>query len=128
MYDSDVLIALQGATEEIEREESEVPVKDIVELRKHAEAGDILAQYHLALLLDVGKWTRRNPLEALKWYKRAAENGYVKAQYFLARMYEAQESGIPQNLAAARQWYQKAAGMGHRGAKERLAQLDEACT
>jgi TPR repeat protein len=47
----------------------------------------------------------------VKWYTKAAEQGYAKAQYRLGSMYYDGE-GIPQNYKTAAKWYTKAAGQG----------------
>ncbi|MCK5097449.1 MAG: SEL1-like repeat protein, partial [Desulfobacteraceae bacterium] len=45
-------------------------------------------------------------------YKRAAEQGYAKAQYNLGAMYD-KGIGVPQNRNKAAYWYRKAAKQGH---------------
>jgi TPR repeat protein len=47
-------------------------------------------------------------LEALRWYRRAAEQGDPDAQNALGRMYEHGE-GVAQNFALATKWYKLAA-------------------
>ncbi len=52
------------------------------ELREKALAGDAQAQYRLAKNIDIhgGKENASARIEAVKWYRLAAEQGHVKAQ------------------------------------------------
>lgn len=54
----------------------------------------------------------RNLVEAAKWYRRAAENGHVQAQYVLGKSYHAGE-GVPKDQVEAFKWWRKAAEQGH---------------
>ena len=62
-----------------------------------------------------------NEGEAIKCYQIAAEQGYARAQYALADMYNYGE-GVAENKVEAVKWYQKAAENGHGNA---LAQLEK---
>ena len=46
--------------------------------------------------------------EALKWFRKAADQDYGKAQYAIGSMYENGE-GVGQDYAEALKWYRKAA-------------------
>lgn len=69
---------------------------------------------------DISKWIKKgnealeneNYAEALKWYRRAAEHGYVYAQYNLGLMYYSGQ-GMSCNYTEAVKWYRKAAEQGH---------------
>ena len=61
-----------------------------------------------------------NYSEAVKWYRKAAEQDFVAAQYFLASCY-ANGKGIPQNYTEAVKWYCKAAEQGYTEAQYQLA-------
>ena len=50
--------------------------------------------------------------EAMKWYRKAAEQDAADAQLILGFMYDAGE-GVPENDAEAVGWYRKAAEQGH---------------
>jgi TPR repeat protein len=54
----------------------------------------------------------KNPVEAVKWYRMAAEQGHVTAQYVMGTIYQSGD-GVPQNLAEAVKWYRKSADQGH---------------
>ena len=54
--------------------------------------------------------------EAVKWYRLAAEQGNVDAQYNLGDMY-ARGDGVPEDDAAAVKWLRLAAEQGHADAE-----------
>jgi uncharacterized protein len=55
-----------------------------------------------------GQGVRQNYAEAVKWYRKAAEQGYAWAQYNLGFMYF-HGQGVPQDYAEAAKWGRKAA-------------------
>lgn len=60
--------------------------------------------------------------ESLRWYRRAAEQGYVRAQRKLGDSY-AEGMGVPKNYVQAYMWYNLAAAAGDsesRTARDRL--------
>jgi TPR repeat protein len=58
--------------------------------------------------------------EAVKWYRRAAEQGNTDAQMRLGVMYEDGRGGLPQDDAEAAKWYRKAAEQGNVDAQATL--------
>ena len=60
--------------------------------------------------------------EAVKWYRKAAEQGDAKAQWCLGRCYESGD-GVIQDKDEAVKWYRMAADQGHRYAIEELEEL-----
>lgn len=64
--------------------------------------------------------TAKEYAEAMRWYRKAADQGYAAAQYNIARMYERGE-GVKPDLAQARVWMQKAADAGDNDAKKWVA-------
>ena len=44
----------------------------------------------------------------MKWYRKAADQGFAGAQYQIGLLYE-KGRGVQQDIAQARTWYQKAA-------------------
>ncbi len=52
--------------------------------RAAAEKGDAEAQYKLGERYLTGTGVKRDPQEALKWYQKAAEQGYAPAQFRLS--------------------------------------------
>ena len=51
-----------------------------------AEAGNATAQYNLGLLYDKGQGVPQDDQEALRWWRKAAEQGLAKAQAALGFM------------------------------------------
>jgi TPR repeat protein len=91
--------------------------------RAAAEGGDKVAQFSLACCYAGGtKGLSQNYEEAVKWYRKSADQGYDKAQNNLGHCYE-QGHGVPQNYAEAKKWYQKAADQGNSRAKNNLERL-----
>ena len=60
-----------------------------------------------------------NYSEAVKWYRKAAEQGFALAQCFLGVCYE-KGQGVPQNYTEAVKWYRKAAEQGNARAQNNL--------
>ncbi len=86
------------------------------ELKARAEKGDPEAQVALGL-----KYAEREDYaEAVKWYRKAADQGNAEAQNNLAVMY-ANGQGVPQDYAEAVKWFRKAAGQGFPRAQHDLA-------
>ena len=62
--------------------------------------------------------------EAARWYRLAAEQGHVEAQYSLGLVY-ATGRGVEQDYAEAARWYRLAAEQGHPSSQFLLADLYE---
>ncbi len=60
-----------------------------------------------------------NYTEAMRWYRKAAEQNHAEAQYALGRCYEMGE-GVVKDQAEAVKWYRKAAEQGDADAQYRL--------
>jgi len=63
-----------------------------------------------------------NHNEAVKWFKKAAEQGFAKAQYSLGAMY-AKGRGVGQNDNEAVKWLRKAADQGFAEAQYNLGAM-----
>ena len=61
----------------------------------------------------------RNYAEALKWYKKAAEQEHPQALYKMGVMYE-KGTGVRRDITKARKWYQMAASKGSLSARVHL--------
>ena len=88
-----------------------------------AEQGDAAAQFYLGLMYQRGglmyKGTRAVPqdmAEVLKWFRKAAEQGYAEAQYHLGLMHGIGQ-GVPQDYVQAYTWFSAAAAHGNKKAK-----------
>ena len=97
--------------------------------RKAADQGYAKAQYNLGCYYghgqdELGKvvpggptvWSKigipKDAVEAMKWYRKAAENGHARAQYFMGKSYHSGE-GVPKDQVEAFKWWRKAAEQGH---------------
>ena len=60
----------------------------------------------------------------MKWFSKAAEQGYAQAQFNLGLMYGRGE-GVRQDYAEAVNWFRKAARQGHSDAQSFLTQIGE---
>ncbi len=57
---------------------------DFIEsLRTRANAGDADAQFSLGVMYDVGRGVPQDDVEAVVWYRQAAEQGHASAQHSL---------------------------------------------
>ncbi len=89
--------------------------------RKCAEQGDADCQAKLGYFYDNGKdGVEEDHVQAIKWYRLAAEQGLVAAQMALASTYE-NGYHVPQNYAAAAKWYQMAAERSNVDAQSKTA-------
>ncbi len=64
-------------------------------------------------------YREKNYAEAVKWYRKAAEQGNVGGQYNLGVMYS-EGRGVERNDAEALKWYRKAAAQGNQSAQNEL--------
>jgi TPR repeat protein len=78
--------------------------------------------YRLGLQAADGIGVPRDYLVAAKYYQKAAERGYVPAQYNLAFLYE-NGLGVKQDYTQAAAWYRKAADQGDPEAQNNLGTL-----
>jgi hypothetical protein len=80
------------------------------------------AQFQLERRLTQERGAAKNPGEAAKWYRRAAEQGHVLAQVGLGYAY-AQGDGVPKDDTEAVKWFLLAAGKGNTDAQFNVATL-----
>merc|ERR1711964_456069 len=81
--------------------------------RQVAEAGNVEAQFKLAVALSEGETgVEKNLEEAAEYCQKAAEGGNAWAQYQLGDFYETGK-GVEIDLVKAAQWYLKSAMAGN---------------
>ena len=68
-------------------------------------------------MYDEGYGVPENDAKAVRWYRRAAEQGYADAQFNLGLMY-ARGEGVPQEYVEAHKWFNLAASHGDKTAVE----------
>jgi hypothetical protein len=83
-----------------------------------ADQGDAMAQFNLGVCFNNGQGVAMDPVEAVKWYRKAAEQGNANAQNNLGVCFM-NGHGAAKDLEEAAKWFQKAADQGDTGAKER---------
>jgi TPR repeat protein len=87
-----------------------------------ARVGDVVAQNELGRRYQDGEGFEKNPVEAVGWYRKAAEQGYAPAQFNLGLCY-AKGDGVKKESAEAVKWYLMAAEHGYVSAQRRLGFL-----
>ena len=91
-------------------------VEDV--FRKHAEQGEVEAQFCLGLLLGYkGNRNRWNP-DSVLWYQKAADQGDARSMRALGMIYATKER--PEQAA---EWFRKAAELGDFAAQRDLGYL-----
>jgi localization factor PodJL len=91
-------------------------------LRAAAIAGDMSAQYEIAVRFGEGRSVARDERQAAYWLDLAAKQGLAPAQFRLGGYYE-KGIGVKKDLAAARDLYLAAAAKGNGKAMHNLAVL-----
>lgn len=89
-------------------------------VQARANAGDAASEYLVAVEYQKGDIVPRDFVQASDWYRKAATQGYVLAQYRLGLLYQQKESGIMKDDAQAAQWLRKAADQGNADAEAAL--------
>ena len=109
---------------------------ELASVRRCAEQGDAQAQFNLGLMYDMGDGVPQDDAEAVRWYRRAAEQDFANAQTLLgAKWYRlaaeqgdataqsnlglmyARGEGVPEDNVLAYMWLNLAAAQGGEGAK-----------
>lgn len=80
------------------------------------------AQFNLGDCYYSGKGVEQSYEEAVKWFRKAAEQGYADAQWMLGVCYY-EGKGIEQSYTEAVKWYRMAAEQGSERALKALQQI-----
>lgn len=90
------------------------------EIQKQAMAGEAVAQNKLARMYALGQGgLKQNSVEAAKWFRRSASQGYPRSEYNLGMIYSRGE-GVPKSTSEAVRWYRMAADQGYVRAQRKL--------
>ena len=73
---------------------------------------DAFSQWYLGICYELGDGVKRSPAEAVKWYRKAAEQRDVAGQMALGVHYY-NGDGVEQDNAEAMKWFRKAADQGN---------------
>lgn len=79
-------------------------------------------QYNLGYMYDEGYGVPADDAEAVKWYRKSAEQGYDWAQISLGDMYK-NGTGVTQDYTEAIKWYQTSADQGNSYAQNSLGDM-----
>jgi TPR repeat protein len=92
------------------------------DLKPLAEQGNVVAQYNLGQILRYGVSGPSNYVDAVKWFRLAAQKGYDRAQNVLGEMYTV-GLGVPNDEVSAEKWYRLAAEQGYDHAQNALSSV-----
>ena len=101
-------------------EEATMSARELAETQLRAEwVGTPADQYKLGNVYYRGDGAAKDYSEAVKWFRKAADQGMPESQYMMGVIYDRGE-GLPQDFAEAVAWYHKAAEQGYVAAQFEL--------
>ena len=104
-----VLFLLSAAVFRLPAQQNEADRKVLAEIRAGADKGDAKAQYELGRAFFSGTLgVAKDEAEAVKWFRKAAEQNVAAAQFSLGVCY-ANGRGVTKDDAEAVKWFRKAA-------------------
>ena len=114
--EAEAIALYQKALEFFDRQDRDVECADL--LRQSAELGYVWAQLFYGRFLCKGIGTALDPVSAVEWFRKAADQDCPAAFYELGVCYENGE-GVEKDLVEAEVWYRKAVNGGFEGGAER---------
>ena len=84
-----------------------------------ARGGDAAGQYSLGNMYRRGQGVAPDDVEAVRWYRSAADQGNASAQYLLGVMYDGGR-GVTENHSEGIRWYRQAADQGQAVAPDQI--------
>src|SRR6266699_7071302 len=104
-----VLLLVTAAVFQLPAQQNEADRKVPAEIRAGADKGDAKAQYELGRAFFSGTLgVAKDKAEAVKWFRKAAEQNVADAQFSLGACY-ANGQGVTKDDAEAVKWFRKAA-------------------
>lgn len=91
--------------------------------QQYAELGDPISQRYLAEMYDRGRGVHQDYSKAIIWYKKAAKQSDLRAQYLLGVKY-VNGHGVKKNEKAAYAWFAIAFNAGYLKAADPLKFLN----
>ncbi|OQK15790.1 hypothetical protein AU255_16490 [Methyloprofundus sedimenti] len=83
------------------------------EIQQQAELGNALAQAQMGAIYQLGRnGVTKDPQKSANWMLKAANQGLVEAEVFMAALYD-RGLGVKRDVNTATQWYEKAAAQQH---------------
>jgi TPR repeat protein len=115
-----LLFFVLGATNfQLHAQESEADLKTFEATKIRAESGDVIAQANLGFSYYRGIGVAKDTIEAVKWFRKAADRGNAEAQFNLGVCYQ-NGDGVTNDAIQAVKWYRKAADQEVAGAQVNL--------
>src|SRR6266566_4148233 len=115
-----VLFLLSAAVFRLPAQQNEADRKVLAEIRAGADKGDAKAQYELGRAFFSGTLgMAKDEAEAVKWFRKAAEQNVADAQFSLGVCY-ANGRGVTKDDAEAVKWFRKAAEQNYARAQYNL--------
>jgi TPR repeat protein len=108
-----VSVSIFGA-DEISQKKAEYSLKVTTSL---AQQGDPNAQFQLGQYYQLGRNVKTDPVEAVKWFRKAADQGHARALCLLGSSY-VRGYGVKKDMSEAIKCYHKAAVLGSSTAYE----------
>ena len=109
----------------IESKPREATVADLAMWAHHAAELGVGAVeiYDLGRMYEFGRGVAKNDAEAVKWYRKAAEQGFARAQLNLGRMYF-EGLGVAKDFAVAYKWFLLAGARGDERAQKAIPLIE----
>jgi len=79
-------------------------------------------QFNMGIKYEFGYGVNQDFEQAVKWYKKSAEQGHIKAQAYLAWMYY-EGVGVAKDYERSLFWYKKAFEQGDKNAKLKFIEI-----
>jgi TPR repeat protein len=115
-----MLLLLGATTVPLHAQQAEADRKLLADVRAKAEKGDAQSQYELARAFYFGGLgVAKDEVEAVKWFRKAAEENNAWAQHTLGVCY-ANGQGVAKNVVEAVKWFRKAAEQNNAWAQVNL--------
>src|SRR6266545_1227698 len=104
-----LLLVLLAVAVRLPAQQSEADSKLFEEIKAKAETGDAQSQYELGAAFFFGNFgVAKDEVEALKWWRKAADQNHATAQHILGLCY-AKGEGVAKDDVEAVKWFRKAA-------------------
>ncbi len=115
-----LIFLLGSAVLQLPAQQSDADRKLVADIRAKAEKGDAQAQDELGRAFAGGSLgVAKDELEAVKWYRKAADQNYAPAQAILGAFY-ALGLGVAKDYVEAVKWFRKAAEQNYAPAQDFL--------
>ena len=91
--------------------------------RGHADkTSHPLSQFRVGMMLAEGRGTKANPVEALTYIEKAANQKFLPALSFLGESYDS-GNGVKKDPKIAFSWFEKAAMAGHAASQHKIGSM-----